>query len=105
MRKMRIVSFCIPADLSEGVKRVAEILNFVSGSPAELTVKAEHGEANTLTLTKGTAMITYTAPHMFFRLLGLLLEHADEECYTCREETPFETVGMKIGRASCRERV
>ena len=96
MRKMRIVSFCIPAELSEGVKRVAEILNFVSGSPAELTVKAERGEANTLTLAKGTAMITYTAPHMFFRLLGLLLEHADEECYTCREETPFETVGMML---------
>ena len=94
MRKMRIVSFRVPEELSEGIGRVSATLNFAIGEPAELTVTARRGSDNTVSLSQGEAEITYTDIHMFFRLLGLLLEHADEESLTLREERPFQTVGM-----------
>ena len=96
MRKMRIVSFHAPEELLEGIERVRPTLNYVTGEPAELTVTASRGDANTVSLEGNRAEIVYTARHMFFRLLGLLLEHADEGGYTCREEAPFETVGMML---------
>ena len=96
MRQMRIVSFHIPAELSEGLERVTETLNFVIADNAELSVTAAHGDADTVTVKDKKISITYTEIHMFFRLLGLALEHADEVGYTCCEDAPFETVGMML---------
>lgn len=96
MRKTRILSFDVPAELSKGLLRVEKTLNFVVGKPSPLSVVAVRGDANTVSLSDGNAKITYTEVHMFFRLLDLLLEHADEEGYTCHEEIPFETVGLML---------
>lgn len=96
MRRIRTLSFHAPEELSEGIGRVAAPLCFVTGEPAELTVTARRGSDNTVSLSRGEAEITYTDMHLFFRLLGLLLEHADEASFTLREERPFQTVGLML---------
>ena len=96
MRKQKIISFRIPKELTIGVKQLSPILSYYVGEPAELCVSAAPAAENTITLLGKCAKITYAAKHSFFRLLSILLEHADDGEWSFHEERPFHTIGMML---------
>ena len=96
MKKETVISLSLPEELCAGVELLRPILDFTVADGEGILVSAAAGDENKVLLADGRAAITYTARHMFFRLFGLLLEHAGEASWEVREQIPFRTVGMML---------
>lgn len=86
--------FTLPEHLLEGTQRLLKLHNCHIG-PDGLQVAVRPGDVLSVRITKNAAEICYPQGG-FFRALGLLLEHRDEENYTITEQPRFENLGLQI---------
>ncbi len=64
--------FLIDESLQEGVRRLSRVLGFTVGEG--ITVEAREGDYTGVMLMGNRAVITYAKKHLFFRMLGILVE-------------------------------
>lgn len=100
--KKAILHFTFDVDpaLQEGIERLKPLLGYEIGGGISVTAR----EANTtgVTLRDGHAEITYTKKHLFFRELGLLVEHARRGAdFSLTEDDFFETISVMIDTSRC----
>ena len=95
----KIFTFNVEEQFAIGIKRLQSVLGFEIGDG--ITVTAEKGDRLGVTLKDGNAVIYYTKKHLFFRELGILCQHADEECFEIFEDTFFEQLSVMIDASRC----
>ncbi len=94
------LSFSVSEELLAPVSRLQKILGFVQGEG--ITVRAEQGDKNGVTLSNGEAVIYYTKKNVFYRELGVLCEHAKkQDAFEIFEDTHFETLSVMIDTSRC----
>jgi len=87
--------FNVDKELLSASTRLCDILGFEMGRGIEVT--AEKSGKTGVVLKKGKAHITYAKKHLFFRELGILVEHAKEnDEFEYWEEEYFECVSAMI---------
>ena len=92
--------FDIPAHLAAPLPRLQTMLGFTQGDG--ITVTAVQGERNGVSLHDGKATLYFTAPHLFYRELGVLLEHArTSDSFDITEDSFFDTLSVMIDTARC----
>ena len=76
----------------EGINRLASVLNYEI-CPDGIPLYAVCGDKIGVSLKDGVATIYYTAPHHFFRELGVFLENAETNtAFEIYEDTFFQTI-------------
>lgn len=95
--KRRHISLTLNTDdaFVQGAARLQELLGFSLGSG--IAVSAVMGEKNGVSLKDGRAVIYYTRPHMFYRELGILIEHARKsDTFEIFENAYYETLSVML---------
>ena len=95
----KFFTFKTDEQFASGIKRLQDILGFEYGDG--ITVTAQKSDRLGVTLKGGQAVIYYTKKHLFFRELGILCQHADEECFELFEDTSFETLSVMLDASRC----
>ena len=96
------IFFSVPEELSVGIERLAPVLGYeIVSENADLFVEAEPAAHTGLELKNGRAVISYARRHLFFRELGLAVEHAREVSFSLVEDNAFVTVGTMIDASRC----
>lgn len=99
-RKRMYFAFDVDQTFHIGIKRLEKVLDFKQGEG--ISVTAVQGERSGVTLKDGKAVIYYPKKHLFFRQLGVLVEHARHEtAFELFEDTFFETVSAMIDTSRC----
>lgn len=94
------LSFRVDEAFHTGIDRLKKVLEFRTGEGIEVT--AVQGEKNGVTLAEGKAVIYYSRKHLFFRQLGVLVEHARTETeFSLFEDDFFQTVSVMIDTSRC----
>lgn len=94
------LAFQVDEAFHTGIDRLKKVLEFRTGEGIEVT--AVQGDKNGVTLEEGKAVIYYSKKHMFFRQLGVLVEHArSETAFSIFDEDHFETVSVMIDTSRC----
>ena len=102
MNKNLKISFCVPEEMLLGINRLSKVLAFdVVDSDADLVIEAAPAAYTGVTLKDGRAEIAYAKKHLFFRELGLAVEHAREASFEWREDDYFKTVATMIDASRC----
>ncbi len=93
-RKLLYLSFEEGADMAT-VLRLKDLLRFAVGDG--IRVRGVQGDRNGVSLENGEATVYYTAPHLFYRELGVLCEHARRsDRFEVFEDSFFETLSVMI---------
>ena len=100
MSKTIILNFNACEDFLCGIGRLKEILNFDIGGG--ITVSAKKSDKNGVSLKDGKATIYYTRKSVFFRELGVLVEHARvSDCFEVLEDNFFKSLSTMIDASRC----
>lgn len=100
-RSVLTLSFDMAEDLTEGMERLCDLLGFRVGDGG-ITVRAEQSEETGVSLRNGQAVIRYTRKNLFYRELGVLLEHARrEDSFELCEDGFFEGLSTMIDTSRC----
>ncbi len=94
MKKPIVLNFQVAEDFLPGIRRLASVLGFTEGDG--ITVTAREAAVPGVTLRQGKAEIRYNRFHMFFRELGLLVQHAGEGEFDIQEDNFFEVLSVMI---------
>ncbi len=95
-----VLSFEIADELMLGVNRLPSVLGFEIGDGIRVT--AVKGDKIGVTLKDGAAVIYYTKKNLFFRELGVLVEHAKKEsAFEITEDGFFEGISTMIDTSRC----
>ena len=84
----------LPVSFAEGTRRLLESKNHCIGDGG-MPVSVRSGDVLQVQITKGTAQLTYPVGG-FFRALGLLMEHLEEEEFSITEQPKFDNLGLQI---------
>ena len=99
-KKILSLRFDVPTHLSAPLPRLQTLLGFIEGDG--ITVSAVQGERNGVSLHDGKATLYFTAPHFFYRELGVLIEHARiSDSFDITEDSFFDTLSVMIDTARC----
>lgn len=91
------ISLSVPEEFITGVKRLESILNFeLTDEDADITIEAEKTNKTGVKIENKKAVITYAKKHLFFRELGIVLEHYKEPAFESFEDDQFKTVSVMI---------
>ena len=91
--------FTVPAALYEGTVRLAPVLGFCMGKEGP-TVRAEEGERVGLVRTGDTYTLYHRTTPEYFRMLGLLCEHAGKDKLEIFEDTHFTELSVMLTTAA-----
>ncbi len=84
-------------ELNIGIKRLENVLNFeITDKNADITIVAKESDKTGVKTENGSAVITYTKKHLFFRELAVALEHYKEPFFEQWEDDHFKTVSVMI---------
>ena len=84
----------LPAAFSEGTQRLLAMKNCAVSADG-IPISVQPGDAVHVQIGNGAAQITYPAGG-FFRALGLLLEHLNEDQFSITEQPRFERLGVQL---------
>jgi len=93
--KKILLSFDVDPSLLIGIQRLCAVLPFEIGEGG-IRVTATQGDFTGVTLKNGVATVTYTQKHLFFRELGVLVEHASEAEFSVVEDDHFTGLSTMI---------
>ena len=93
--KKILLSFDVDPSLLIGIQRLCAVLPFEIGEGG-IRVTATQGDFTGVTLKNGVATVTYTQKHLFFRELGVLVEHASEAEFSVVEDNHFTGLSTMI---------
>ena len=99
MKQKHVFSFRVDSELEKGIQRLCPVLNFEIGDG--ILVTAQKGDRLGVTLKDRQAVIYYTKKHLFFRELGILVEHASKTNFELFEDTFFDTLSTMIDASRC----
>lgn len=95
-----VLSFDVDSTFLSGIERVKHVLGFEIGDG--ITVTAQQSDKPGVSLKDGKAVIRYTQKHVFFRELGVLIQHAKNETeFEIVEDGYFETISVMIDTSRC----
>ena len=99
-RKNLTLSFFVEDELYAPTKRLQKVLGFTEGEG--ITVSAVQDTKNGVVLKDGKAEIHYTKKNMFYRGLGLLVEHArGTDAFEIFEDGHFTELSVMIDTSRC----
>ena len=99
-KKLPVFCFDVDTDLMIGTERLTDVLGFKIGDG--IRVRAEKGDRVGVSLHGGEATVCYTRKNLFFRGLGLLVEHAAAESdFDLFEDGFFESLSAMIDVSRC----
>lgn len=84
----------LPEEFREGTLRLLRQKSFRTGDDG-FPVTVFRGDVLSVQITGGSAVITYPAGY-FFRALGILLEHFDENVFSITEYPKFQNLGVQL---------
>ena len=90
--------FNVDTSLRTGISRLADLLGFTEGEGG-ITVTAVLGDRAGVVKNGATAVIYYRKKAEFFRELGVLCEHAEEESFEILEDTAFTELSVMLDTA------
>ncbi|MBQ8893866.1 MAG: family 20 glycosylhydrolase [Clostridia bacterium] len=93
-----VFSFHTDPDLMPGIGRLQQLLGFEIGEG--ITVTAVKGDRTGVTLKGDQAVIYYPRKHLFFRELGLLVQHARKD-FALFEDDHFEGLSVMLDASRC----
>ncbi len=95
-----ILSLNIDESLKSAALRLRDILGFQTGEG--ISVTAVEDTKSGVTLKDGRAVIHYAKRHLFFRQMGILVEHARTETeFSLFEDDFFEEVSVMLDTSRC----
>ncbi len=92
-------SFEVDSEFLTGIERLRPLLGFETGSGIRVT--AQKGERIGVTLGDGVAVIHYTKKNIFFRELGILVQHAPQGDFEYFEDNFFDTLSVMLDASRC----
>ena len=92
-------TFQVDPQLMPGIVRMEKMLKFSQGDG--IRVIGKESSQTGVALCDGTAVITYSRKHLFFRQLGILVENAHKGAFIHNEDTWFECISAMIDASRC----
>ncbi len=95
MKKFKIINQ-LPVELEIGLERIKRALDFEVDASADFVVTVEPSDTTSVNVDGKSAVIRYAKKHLFFRELGVMLEHMDDGEYSHTEDDHFEEVSLMV---------
>ncbi len=86
----------LPPELAAGFHQIARVLDFEVDPNADFAVTVEAADTTSVTVEGRTASLRYAKKNLFFRALGVLLEHSEDGRFQVTEDAHFERVGTMV---------
>ncbi|MBE6602681.1 MAG: beta-N-acetylhexosaminidase [Ruminococcaceae bacterium] len=92
----------VPSELELGIERLSTVLQYeLTEGEADLTVEAVAANRSGVVLKDGRATVYYARKSIFFRELGIAVEHARDASFEAMEDDTFQTVSVMIDTSRC----